>query len=183
MVTKKSVTKKSVTTKQAEKQLEVIQPSEPVQLKATLGDVVMVYTKGSSHWCALVQPQVVDIEGVKFLRGKQVTGKEGHRMEGKRTLIPFELVASIVEFLSEDDLWSAPQPKHLPDADGPKVPLLTSHEQGHPEGGHQGNNRNRHRRGRNNNHSHNNNRDNNKRGNDAQFQEQYDSKFGRGYNR
>ena len=73
--------------------------------------LVALYTKSSSHCYALVQAEIVEIEGIKFLRGTQVTGKVGHRMEGKRTLIPFEHIGSIVEFASEDDLWSEPQPR------------------------------------------------------------------------
>ena len=91
---------------------------------------MVVYNKSSSHWVALVNPEVVEIEGIKFIQGKQVTGKEGHRMEGRRTLIPLEHVASMVEFATEDDLWSEPQPKHIrPPDEMRQSAMLTSHEQ------------------------------------------------------
>jgi hypothetical protein len=102
----------------------------PTKKGPAFAEVVMVYTKGSSHWYALVHPEIVTIEGLKFLAGAQVTGKDRHRMEGKRTLVPFEHVASIVEFQTEEDLWSEPQPRHIPAPPVPQSPLLTSHEQG-----------------------------------------------------
>ena len=122
----------------------------------SLGEVAMVYTRSSSHWYGLQKPMIVEIEGTRFLEGTQVTGKVGHRMEGKRTLIPLEHVASIVEFATEEDLWSEPQPRHIrPPEEGVENTLLTSHEQPahphdrgprggphgrhrHPRGGHKG---------------------------------------------
>ncbi len=136
---------------------------QPKQTKATLGQVVMVFTKGSSNWCALVEPKIVDFEGLKFIEGIQVTGKEGHRMERKRTLMPFDQVASIVEFENEDALWSVPQPKHVPSFEENKNPLLTSHEQPQPHHGERHGNR------------HGRNRRRHQKGPDARFQEQYDS--------
>jgi hypothetical protein len=98
--------------------------------KPALGEVVIVYSKSSSHWCGLSQPEIVAIEGIKFIQGTQITGKTGHRMEGKRTLIPLDHVASLVEFASEDDLWSEPQPKHMPAPEEARQSVvLTSHEQ------------------------------------------------------
>ena len=138
----------------------------------TFGEAVMVYTKSSSHYCALLQPKVVTIEGLKFIQGTQVTGKIGHRMEGKTTLIPFEHVASIIQFASEDALWSEPQAKLIrPVEDAEPSTILTSHENpgngnGHPQ-------RNRHH---NNRHGggHRNNRP--MRGHDARLQHRYDSR-------
>ena len=117
--------------------------------KATLGEVIMVYVKSSSHWYALVQPEIVSIEDISFIRGKQVTGKEGHRMEGRRTLIPLEHVSALVEFASEDDLWSEPQSKYIrPPEEERQGPVLTSHEQLQgPQPGQGGGGRNRRRRG------------------------------------
>lgn len=152
----------------------------------TLAEVVMVYMKASSHWYALVGPEIITVDGVKFIAGKQVTGKEGHRMEGRRTLVPFEHVASIIEFAAEDELWAEPQPKHLPapvDTAQQSVPL-TSHEQGGiggnrppqngPGQGQGGHHRGRRHRGKN--------RDG--RGpsdnSDARFQSQYDFNRDRG---
>ncbi|MBX7143865.1 MAG: hypothetical protein K1X79_05390 [Oligoflexia bacterium] len=101
----------------------------------TLASVVMVFTKSSHHGLALIEAELVTIEGLTFLRGIQVTGKEWHRMERKRTLIPFDHVASIVEFEYEDDLWREPQPKHirLPDEENQYTPL-TSHTQPDAQG-------------------------------------------------
>lgn len=122
----------------------------------------MVYTKSGHHGCALIDCELVTIEGITFIRGTQVTGKEWHRMERKRTLIQFEHVASIVEFQYEDDLWKEPQPKHirLPEEERQYTPL-TSHQQteqpkpqgqGRPfqRGGHRGGHRNNRHRHRNN---------------------------------
>ena len=139
------------------------------KLKPSLGVAVMVFSKSSSHSCALVNPEFVTIEGVKFIQGLQSTGKEGHRMEKKRTLIPFDHVASLVEFASEDDLWSEPQPRHLRLAEEQAPPApLTSHEQGRPKEHykqHRPHRRDRH--------------DRQGQGNrDARFQERHD--FGRG---
>ena len=103
--------------------------------KPTLGEVVMVYTKTSSHWYALTQAAIVEIEDIKFVCGTQVTGKTGHRMEGKKTLIPLEHVGSIVEFASEDELWSEPQQRFVrPVEETRQSVLLTSHEQQAHEG-------------------------------------------------
>jgi len=102
---------------------EIVEKAKPV-----LGEVVMVFTKSSSHWCGLVEPKVITIEGIKFIEGTQVTGKLGHRMERKRTMIPLEHVASIVEFATEEDLWSEPQPKHLgPPEEERQYTPLTAH--------------------------------------------------------
>ena len=140
--------------------------------ESKLGEAVIVYTKSSSHWSALIEPKITEIEGLKFIDGIQVTGKTGHRMERKRTLIPFDHVASIIEFASEDDLWSEPQAKHIraPEEESQTV-LLTSHEQKQPEPS-RPNSNNRH---------HNNRRDRNRgprhgNGNDARYQERYDSR-------
>lgn len=130
----------------------------PKKSSPTLGEVVMVYTKSSSHWYALIEPQITEIEETKFITGIQVTGKQGHRMERKRTLIPLDHVASIIEFQSEDDLWSEPQAKLIrpPEDELSQSALLTSHEQPKPTqgGGHQGggrhNNNRRDRHPRNN---------------------------------
>jgi hypothetical protein len=150
-----------------------VKKTQKKQPEATLGQVVMVYTKGSSHWWALVEPKVVEIEQTKFIEGTQVTGKEGHRMERKRTLIPFDHVASIIEFAAEEDLWSAPQrqPKNVPTFEEPKNPLLTSHEQPganpekHKHGNRRGRNRHRQKKG----------------SSDARYQEQYDTMRNRNF--
>jgi hypothetical protein len=163
---------KTTLAKKKSEEKTVIPPS------AKLAEVVMVYMKASSHWYALVGPEIVTVEGVKFIAGKQVTGKEGHRMEGRRTLIPFEHVASLIEFAAEDELWSEPQPKHLPppqDLSQQSVPL-TSHEQPNnhnrpPQGGQGG-----HHRGR----RHRKNRDHQGQGSDARFQSEYDFSRDRG---
>ncbi len=104
--------------------------SKKAKSTVTLGEALMVFTKSSSHWLALLQPEIVSIEDIKFLQGIQVTGKEGHRMERKRTLVPFDLVTMLIEFPSEDELWSEPQPRHIrpPDETNQNV-TLTSHEQ------------------------------------------------------
>ena len=120
---------------------------------ATLGAVVMIYTKSSSHWTALLSPSIIEIEGYRFIEGTQVTGKVGHKMEGKRTLIPLEHVASITEFAAEEDLWSEPQPRHIrATEETAETALLTSHEQPHhkqPSRHHRGgpHRRHRHQRG------------------------------------
>lgn len=77
----------------------------PAVSTPTLGKIVLVHTKSSSYWFALLEPKIVSIEEMRFLEGIQVTGKETHRMEKKRTLIPFDHVASIVEFENEENLW------------------------------------------------------------------------------
>lgn len=144
----------------------------------TLGNVVMIYTKSSSHGLALVEPKIVSIEGIQFVEGKQVTGRTGHRMEGKRTLVPFEHIASLVEFGAEEELWSESQPKHLriPVDEKPSAPL-TSHEQPDPEsrGGGSSRHRNDRRRGRGGPPSN--------KGPDARFQERYDARLDRNFNR
>ena len=142
--------------------------------KPTLGAAVMVFSKSSTHACALVGPEFVTIEGLKFIQGIQSTGKEGHRMEKKRTLIPFDHVASIVEFATEEDLWSEPQPRHLRLAEeqAPTAPL-TSHEQGRPKEHYKQNRP--HHRDRN---------DRNRQGNrDARFQERHDFSRNRDFDR
>lgn len=109
----------------------------------------MVQTKSSPHWCGLVQPEIVTIEGISFVQGKQATGKEGHRMEGKRTLIPLEHVAALVEFASEEEFWIEPQPKHIrPPDEARQNPVLTSHEQLTQQQHKQGGNGRHQRRGR-----------------------------------
>lgn len=128
---------------------------------AKIGEVVMVYTKSSSHWYALVEPKVSDIEGIKFIEGIQVTGKQGHRMERKRTMVPFENVASIIQFETEEDLWSEPQAKLIrPTEEAPQSALLTSHEQGQPKQ----NNNNNNRPGRHNRHDRHNRKNHNSGG-------------------
>jgi|GEM_PF-5627251 len=125
----------------------------------TLGKAILVQTKGSSHSVGLGDPKIVVIEEIKFLEGTQVTGKVGHRLEGKRTLIPCDYIASVVEFASEEDLWSEPQSKMIrPHEMEDRGPVLTLHEQGNHEhrhgrqGGHPGGQHHhgrRHRRNRN----------------------------------
>lgn len=138
---------------------------------ASLASVVMVYTKSSNHGCALIEAELVTIEGLTFIRGTQVTGKEWHRMERKRTLIPFEHVASIVEFEFEDDLWREPQPKHirLPEEENQYTPL-TSHAQPEAQGqtGNRPNNDRPFHRGGHKHHRHNN-RNRHQRGNNGRF--------------
>lgn len=137
--------------------------------ETSIGEVVMVYTKSSSHWYALVEPKVSEIEGIKFIEGIQVTGKQGHRMERKKTLVPFENVASIIQFETEEDLWSEPQAKLIRQAEeGPQSPLLTSHEQGQPQ-------QNNNRQGRRNRHDRHNRKNHN---GGARFNERSD--FNRG---
>ncbi len=162
------------------------------------GNVVMVYSKSSSHACALLNPEISTIEGLKFLSGTQCTGKEGHRMEKKRTHIPLDHVASIVEFLTEEDLWSEPQPRHLRIAEelpASNIPL-TSHEQGrgHDRQGHRPHRRDRHNRhegrhegrhdGRQGDRQGGKNRGDQRDGNrDARFQERHDFGRDRDFNR
>ena len=153
---------------------KVVKKASKKKAETTLGDVVMVYTKGSTHWWALVEPKIVELEGMSFVEGSQVTGKKGHRMEGKRTLIPFDHVASIVAFASEEEIWSAPQPKNLPVFEEQKPTVLTHHEQTkkEPRDGDRGARRPR-----------NNSRRRQNKGTDARFQEQYDSNRDRNFNR
>ena len=99
-------TKASKTTKTT----KTTKKSEKCEITPALGTVIMLYTKQSTHWFGIIEPEIVSISDTKFVRGKQVTGKEGHRMEGKMTLVPLENVASIIEFESEEDLWNEPQP-------------------------------------------------------------------------
>ena len=140
--TKKAATKKTSSTKSTE---------------ATLGGALLVLTKSSSHPIGLVDPKIVTIEEIKFIEGTQSTGKVGHRLEGKRTLIPCEHIASLVEFASEEDLWSEPQSKMIRPLEQlqDRGPVLTLHEQGghdHRTPGHQGGQHHhgrRHRRNRN----------------------------------
>jgi hypothetical protein len=156
-------------------------PAPKKKTTPSLSEAVIVYLKSSSHWYALVKPEIIIFEGITFVAGKQVTGKTGHRMEGKRTLIPFEHVASMIEFASEEELWSEPQPKHLPAPPDPSIQSvpLTSHEQtaeyqgphrprhgGGPR--HRGGRPQRHRGG-----------PNTMGGNDAHFQDRYDRNFNR----
>ncbi len=65
-----------------------------------------------------------------FIEGTQVTGNPTHRFERKRTLMPFENVGTIVEFQTEEDVFSRPQPRNLPPLEDDKSPVLTHHEQG-----------------------------------------------------
>ena len=96
----------------------------------SFSEAVMLYTKSSTHCFFFFFSEIVTISDVMFLKGRQVTGKEGHRMEGRVTYIPFDNVASIVEFDSEDDLWSEPQPRNLPlPIEESQSAMLTSHEQ------------------------------------------------------
>jgi len=99
--------------------------------EATLGSIVMIYTKSSSHWYGMINPEIITIADTKFIRGKQITGKDCHKMEGKITLVPLEHVASIIEFELEEDLWNESQPKNLPLPvdESRKSAVLTSHEQ------------------------------------------------------
>ncbi len=133
-------------------------PKKKSETKAeiTLGRAILVQTKTSSHSIGLGEPKIVVIEEIKFLEGTQVTGKDGHRLEGKRTLIPCDHVASIVEFPSEEDLWSEPQSKMIrPLEIEDRGPVLTLHEQGghehrhgHPGGHSGGHSGGRHHHGR-----------------------------------
>jgi hypothetical protein len=152
---------------------------ETKQEEVTLGKAVIVYPRGSQHWVALSAPELIEIQGIKFLQGIQITGNPGHRFEQKKTLMPFELVGTIVQFQEEEDIWSKAQPRNIaPTTEEVKSATLTSHERGSPDfkaGGHQGGNRrNRNRRkggGRPDSAS------------DARFQQQYDSNKDRNFNR
>jgi hypothetical protein len=98
----------------------------------TLGKAVQIYLKSSSHSISLADPKVVALGAASFVEGTQVTGKVGHRLEGKRTLVACDNIASMVEFASEDDIWSEPQSKllrHTRVEEDPS-PVLTLHEQG-----------------------------------------------------
>lgn len=131
----------------------------------TLGKAVLVQTKSSSHSIGLGDPKIVVIEDMKFLEGTQVTGKIGHRLEGKRTLIPCDHVASLVEFPSEEDIWSEPQSKMIrPLEIEDRGPVLTLHEQGGHEQGGQGH-RHRHSGGGPNHHGRHHRRNRNRGGN------------------
>lgn len=130
MVATKATAKKTKATKTT-KTTKTTKKSEKCEITPTLGTVIMLYTKQSTHWFGITEPEIVSISDTKFVRGKQVTGKEGHRMEGKMTLVPLENVASIIEFESEEDLWNEPQPKNLPLPidESRQSAVLTSHEQ------------------------------------------------------
>lgn len=162
---------KKTATKKEPKNTEMMPPP-------SLGEAVIVHTKSSTHWMALVQPKVVTIEEIKFLEGVQVTGKIGHKMERKRTLVPLDHVASIVQFASEDELWSEPQPRNIRPLEEDKAvsPPLTSHEQNNQER-HPPNNRN------NNRHQRNNRNGGTRKGNDTRGQETYDSRRDKDFNR
>jgi len=113
----------------------------------TLGKAVQIYLKSSSHSISLADPKVVTLGAISFVEGTQVTGKEGHRLEGKRTLVACDNIASMVEFASEDDIWSEPQSKLLRHTrvEEDASPVLTLHEQGQSvpprHGGHFGGDR------------------------------------------
>jgi hypothetical protein len=126
--TPKRVTTRKVSTKAATKQA---QPTEPA---VNLGRAVQIYLKTSTHPTSLTEPKITKLGELTFIEGTQVTGKIGHRLEGKKTLIACDHIASIIEFASEDDIWSEPQSKLLRHAlnEEDKTPVLTLHEQNQP---------------------------------------------------
>ena len=97
-----------------------------------LGKAVQLYLKSSSHAVSLSDPKLVKVGDLTFIEGTQVTGKVGHRFEGKRTLVACDNISSLIEFASEDDIWSEPQSKLLRHArnEEDSSPVLTLHEQG-----------------------------------------------------
>lgn len=119
------------TAKTGTKTAAKVAKAAPEEGEVKLGSVIMLYTKSSSHWYGMTEPEIVTIADTKFVRGKQITGKEGHRMEGKVTLVPLDHVASIIEFALEEDLWNESQPRNLPFPidESRQSAVLTSHEQ------------------------------------------------------
>lgn len=109
-----------------------VEPTASASSDVTLGKAVQIYVKSSSHAISLVDPKLVKVGELSFIEGTQVTGKVGHRFEGKRTLVACDNVASLIEFASEDDIWSEPQSKLLRHTrnDEDTSPVLTLHEQG-----------------------------------------------------
>ena len=140
-VAKKAASKKVVSADVA----EVAKAPQPSLAKALL-----IYTKSSSHAVGLVDPKVVTFGDRSFIEGTQSTGKPGHRLEGKKTFIALDNIASFIEFASEEDIWSEPQSKmirSLVDAEENNAPVLTMHEQGQsagPRHPHQGGGHNSH---------------------------------------
>lgn len=184
MVTKKKTSTKVAKDRKVEDTFssEVAEATDAPQApEVTLGKAVMVYPRGSQNWVALSAPSIVQIQSVTFLQGTQITGNPSHRFEQKRTMIPFETVGTIIEFLEEEDIWSRPQPKIAGAVtEEVKSPPLTSHEReagefrgGGPRNQGMNNRRNRHRRKGGNGDS----------GSDARFQQQYDSVKDRNFNR
>lgn len=181
MVAKKKISAKATKDKKADESVADEPQTSP---EVSLGKAVMVYPRGSQHWVALSSPAIVQIQGVTFLQGTQITGNPSHRFEQKRTMIPFETVGTIIEFLEEEDIWSKPQPK-VPGAavEDIKSPPLTSHERegadfrhggGRPRNQGMNHRRNRHRRKGD---------GSSDSGSDARFQQQYDSVKDRNFNR
>jgi hypothetical protein len=113
----------------AKKTQKVAASTEP---EVSLGKAVQMYVKSSSHPIALSEPTMVRLGGLAFIEGTQVTGKVGHRLEGKKTLVACDNIASLIEFASEDDIWSEPQSKLLRNTrpEEEASPVLTMHEQG-----------------------------------------------------
>lgn len=140
----------------------------------TLGEAVVIFTKSSSHWQAIIQPEIITIDEIRFIKGTQVTGKPGHRFEGKKTLIPMDHVASIIQFASEEEIWAEPQVKLIRQQteEGQTNPTLTSHESPDERPG-----GNRHRRHRDRKHR------GPQKNNDARLQDRYDSRRDSGFNR
>lgn len=159
-VAKKSAVKKLVVSADVEEVVSMPQPA--------LGKALLIYTKSSSHSVGLVDPKVITLGDRTFVEGTQTTGKPGHRLEGKKTFIALDNVASFIEFASEEDIWSEPQSKMIRaivDSED-NNPVLTLHEQGqsltprhsHQGGGHNGHFGGHQHRGRR--HRHNRNRGN-----------------------
>lgn len=123
--TKRSATSKTSSGKTA-KSVLVVTPD------FTLGRAVQIYVKSSSHAVSLTEPKLVKLGNLMFIEGTQVTGKVGHRFEGKRTLVACDNISSLIEFASEDDIWSEPQSKLLRNTrnEEDNSPVLTLHEQG-----------------------------------------------------
>jgi hypothetical protein len=158
--------------------------------ESSLGNVVILYMKSSSHPYSLVNPRIVSVGEMKFVEGTQVTGRPGHRMEQKRTMVPFDNVASIIAFETEDDLWSEPQAKVVRTADPavPNSPPLTSHEgpgERHRGGGYRGAGDPRRRRPRGGGRGPNNGgeRNSSRHESDAQLQERYNARMEREFGR
>jgi hypothetical protein len=131
--TTKRTSKPKVAAKSAEQDNAVNQSDITLgKSDVTLGKAVQIYLKSASHAISLADPKVVRLGAISFIEGTQVTGKVGHRLEGKRTLVACDNIASLVEFASEDDIWSEPQSKLLRHARNEEdaSPVLTLHEQG-----------------------------------------------------
>ncbi|MFO0416730.1 MAG: hypothetical protein ACK5Y6_05520 [Pseudomonadota bacterium] len=140
MATTKSKTKPKTTRKATTKQ--PAQQPTPTEPALTLDRAIQITLKSSTYPVALTEPKLVKLGELTFIEGTQVTGKVGHRLEGKRTLIATDNIATLICYASEDDIWSEPQSKLIRHAinEEDKNPVLTLHEQGQANPQRHGNN-------------------------------------------